>query len=137
MKKGIVFFWGFLTGCVLTVGVLFIIVFLSSAPNIHTDQPESTHVIPRADIQIPFTASKKFEVFQVLDDGVLAKSEEHKYSGSMFTGPTVYIPSDGQNMFYNDQVIEIPNGKVAMQTGTYRYNTRHNEEKVVPVIEFI
>ena len=50
-------------------------------------------------------------------------------------GRFVYIVTDGQNLFYDDQVIEVPKGKKAMQIGTFRYETKLGE-KVVPVIKF-
>ena len=65
----------------------------------------------------------------------MANCEEQEYSSSYFTGPVVYILSDGQNLFYDDQVIDIPYGKKAIQIGTYRYQTKLGE-KVVPVIKF-
>ena len=68
-------------------------------------------------------------------DGALANCEEKGYSTSFFTGPVVYIVTDGQNLFYDDQVIEVPKGKKAMQIGTFRYETKLGE-KVVPVIKF-
>lgn len=65
----------------------------------------------------------------------MANCEEKGYSTSFFTGPVVYIVTDGQNLFYDDQVIEVPKGKKAMQIGTFRYETKLGE-KVVPVIKF-
>ena len=88
-----------------------------------------------AEQQTVFTTATKFEVFQVLGDGALANCEEKEYSTSFFTGPVVYIVTDGQNLFYDDQVIEVPKGKKAMQIGTFRYETKLGE-KVVPVIKF-
>ena len=88
-----------------------------------------------AEQQTVFTTATKFEVFQVLGDGALANCEKKGYSTSLFTGPVVYIVTDGQNLFYDDQVIEVPKGKKAMQIGTFRYETKLGE-KVVPVIKF-
>ena len=88
-----------------------------------------------AERQTEFKEANRFEVFQVLGDGALANCEEQGYSSSYFTGPVVYILSDGQNLFYDDQVIDIPYGKKAIQIGTYRYQTKLGE-KVVPVIKF-
>ena len=88
-----------------------------------------------AEQQTVFTTATKFEVFQVLGDGALANCEEKGHSTSFFTGPVVYIVTDGQNLFYDDQVIEVPKGKKAMQIGTFRYETKLGE-KVVPVIKF-
>ena len=127
MRKGLIFFLGIVTGCVLTIAVLFVIGITNSNAN------ESDITI--AEQQTVFTTATKFEVFQVLGDGALAICEEKGHSTSFFTGPVVYIVTDGQNLFYDDQVIEVPKGKKAMQIGTFRYETKLGE-KVVPVIKF-
>lgn len=127
MRKSLIFFLGVVTGCVLTITVLFVIGITNSNTN------ESDITI--AEQQTVFTTATKFEVFQVLGDGALANCEEKGYSTSLFTGLVVYIVTDGQNLFYDDQVIEVPKGKKAMQIGTFRYETKLGE-KVVPVIKF-
>ena len=109
------------------LAVLFVIGITNSNAN------ESDITI--AEQQTVFTTATKFEVFQVLGDGALANCEEKGHSTSFFTGPVVYIVTDGQNLFYDDQVIEVPKGKKAMQIGTFRYETKLGE-KVVPVIKF-
>ena len=119
MRKGLIFFLGIVTGCVLTIAVLFVIGITNSNAN------ESDITI--AEQQTVFTTATKFEVFQVLGDGALANCEEKGHSTSFFTGPVVYIVTDGQNLFYDD--------KKAMQIGTFRYETKLGE-KVVPVIKF-
>ena len=128
MKKGLIFFLGIITGCVLTIAALFVIGVS------YSNSEESDITI--AERQTVFKSASRFEVFQVLGDGALANCEEQQgYSRSYFTGPVVYILSDGQNLFYDDQIIDIPYGKMAIQIGTYRYQTKLGE-KVVPVIKF-
>lgn len=128
MKKGLVFFLGVVTGCILTFIILLIIGRAYNQSN-HSDVVIANQITE-------FTTANRFEVFQVLGDGALANCEEDRgYSRSYFTGPVVYIISDGQNLFYDDQIIEVPRGKRPMQIGTYRYQTQMGE-KVVPVIEF-
>lgn len=127
MKKGLIFFLGIVVGCILTIAALFVIGTTYS----NTDESDITI----AEQQKVFTIATKFEVFQVLGNGALANCEEKEYSTSFFTGPVVYIVTDGQNLFYDDQVIEVPKGKKAIQIGTYRYQTKLGE-KVVPVIKF-
>ena len=78
---------------------------------------------------------QNLKFFRFFGDGALANCEEKGHSTSFFTGPVVYIVTDGQNLFYDDQVIEVPKGKKAMQIGTFRYETKLGE-KVVPVIKF-
>lgn len=124
MRKGLIFFLGIVTGCVLAIVVLFIIGVTYSKSEITI-----------AEQQTVFTTATKFEVFQVLEDGALANCEEKGYSTSFFTDPVVYIVADGQNQFYDDQVIEVPKAKRAIQIGTFRYGTMLTE-KVVPVIKF-
>ncbi len=124
MRKGLIFFLGIVTGCVLTIVALSIIASTYSKSDITI-----------AEQQTAFTTATKFEVFQVLEDGALANCEEKGYSTSFFTGPVVYIVADGQNQFYDDQIIEVPKAKRAIQIGTFRYRTKL-AEKVVPVIKF-
>ena len=128
MKKGWIFFLGIVTGCVLTIAALFVIGIRYSY------SAESNITI--AEQQTEFKDAGRFEVFQVLEDGALANCEEKVSSSSYFTGPVVYILSDGQNLFYDDQIIDLPKGKKAIQIGTYRYQTNLGAEKVVPVIVF-
>lgn len=127
MKKGLVFILGLISGIILTIAVLFVIGINSSKSNSN---------ITLAEQQVPFSSSNRFEVFQVLSDGALANCEEDKYSQAMFSGPVVYIIAEGQNQFYDNQVIEVPEGKQAVQIGTFSFSTRLGE-KVVPVIKFL
>ena len=56
MRKGLIFFLGIVTGCVLTIAVLFVIGITNSNAN------ESDITI--AEQQTVFTTATKFEVFQ-------------------------------------------------------------------------
>ena len=60
----------------------------------------------------------------------MANCEEKGYSTSLFTGPVVYIVTDGQNLFYDDQVIEVPKGKKAMHI-THSINTTKHPYSVL------
>lgn len=127
MKKGLLFLIGMIVGAVLAVMVLFVI-------GVSRSNKEENR-IQIAEQPTLFTLSQKFEIFQVLDGGALAHCEEKGYSGSMFVGPVVYILNNGQELFYNDQIVPDSSNKKAIQVGTYRYQTKMGE-KVVPVIKF-
>ena len=88
-----------------------------------------------AEQQTVFTTATKFEVFRFLGMVLWPIARRKSIQLQFFTGPVVYIVTDGQNLFYDDQVIEVPKGKKAMQIGTFRYETKLGE-KVVPVIKF-
>lgn len=81
----------------------------------------------------PFTVSNKFKVSEVLEHGVVAKCKEKDVD--LYFEPLIYIPADGQNMYYNDQIIRIPSGKKAVQVGTIKLN-EHHTRNVLPIIEF-
>jgi len=83
-----------------------------------------------------FTASKKFKVMQVIEDGALAISTENISGLELFRGPVVYLLSDGANMYYDDQIVQVPSGQKAMQIGTYQYMSGGGTQKTVPVIQF-
>lgn len=90
-----------------------------------------------------FTVARKFKVVEVLEDGALAKCETPNPNRSIsgielppiFTGPEVYIMTSGKNLFYDDQIVEVPAGQKAMQIGTWRFR-KYSSEKVVPIIVF-
>lgn len=119
MRKGLIFFLGIVTGCVLTIAVLFVIGITNSNAN------ESDITI--AEQQTVFTTATKFEVFRFLG-WCFGQLRGERVFNFIFTGPVVYIVTDGQNLFYDDQVIEVPKGKKAMQIGTFRYETKLGEK---------
>lgn len=126
MKKWLIFLLGIITGCLVTFVTLLVI------SRVHLGVGQITV----SEQQTEFTLAKKFEVFQVLGDGALARCGDDEYSISVFTGPIVYILNDDGNLFYDDQVIEVPDGKKVIQIGTYRYETQMGE-KVVPVLKLL
>ncbi len=89
-----------------------------------------------------FTIASRFMVFQVVEGGALAlcmdseSNSEFDFNLPSPTDPVVYIVAEGSNQFYDDQIIEVPKGKKAMNIGTLRYRTKESE-KVVPMIKFV
>ena len=117
------FFWGVVTGVILTFLGIFIYGLVSqgtgdSDPVQYLEQPESYE-------------NKKetsFKVFQVLGDAALANEVSNKEYG-WYNGNTVVVL--GEN-FYNDQVITIKNPQ---RVGTYSYTTKAGMPMTVPVID--
>lgn len=137
MKRGSSFLFG------LIVGGLIGLTYINYAPQFENNESlkeiknslntTNTDFI-KAEQEIEFTTASRFKVFKVLDNGALARCENEKSQDS-FYGPSVYILSDGQNLFYNDQIVEVPTGKKAIQIGTQRFDT-DLFGNVVPVIQF-
>lgn len=129
MNKTVSFILGIITGVVLTIVTLFVIAKASGAGQGITDDGITMFEQP-GDI-IP---AKKFEVLQVVPNGALATSENTEYGISTFTGPIVLFLSDGQNTYYDDEVITVPKGKAVRQIGSYQYETRMGY-KTVPIVQ--
>ena len=117
------FFWGVLTGVVLTFVVLFVIALVnqnSSDPIQYLEQP----------VSYENKAESSFKVFQVLGNAALAREASDRIGGDvMYLGNTVVIL--GEN-FYSDQVITI---NKPQRVGTYSYTNNGGMPMTVPVID--
>ena len=129
MNKALSFILGLITGVVLTILTLFIIGKAMNAGQGASDDGITMFEQP-GDI-IP---TKKFEVLQVVPNGALAHSEETEFGVSTFTGPIVLLLSEGQNTYYDGEVITVPKGKTVRQIGSYQYETRMGY-KTVPIVQ--
>lgn len=116
------FFWGVLTGAVLTFVVLLIIGIAnqsSADPIQYLKKPVSYENKKEA----------SFQVLQVLGNAALANEASEEIGDKiMYFGNTVLIP--GEN-FYSHQVVTIKNPK---RVGTYSYTTNAGMPMTVPVI---
>ena len=119
------FFWGVLTGIVLSfVGlIIFGLVNQGSADNDpiqYLEQP----------VSYENKAESSFKVFQVLGNAALAREASDRIGGDvMYLGNTVVIL--GEN-FYSDQVITI---NKPQRVGTYSYTNKGGMPMTVPVID--
>ena len=151
MKSGLIFFCGFLLGVILTaaaavgLGIAYSSGYLTSdyaADGTEAAEAEDTG-ITYAEEWTEFMVARKFKVVEVLEDGAMAKCEDPDPFRSIsdierpstFYGPEVYIMTSGKNLFYDDQIVEVPAGQKAMQIGTWRFR-KYSSEKVVPIIVF-
>lgn len=125
MKKALIFIGGLVSGIVLTILALVIVSYYSNSNSDYS-------FFEKAGERIDYNA---FEVFQVLDNGdALAKGREYG-NYSIATGITVLIIGKEDQSYYDDQIIEIPEGKYARQIGTFKYITNSNMVKTVPIID--
>ena len=73
------------------------------------------------------------EVIQVLPDGSALAMEKGLHGGNY--GLVVALQAPEESSYYDDQKIIVPEGRQLWQIGTYRYMTRENMEKTVPIVE--
>ena len=91
MRKGLIFFLGIVTGCVLTIAVLFVIGITNSNAN------ESDITI--AEQQTVFTTATKFEVYQVSTLIRICSKCNFVSTKRMRPDAPVYITSAKLNIF--------------------------------------
>ena len=135
MKKWVVFLLGLISGVVLTL-VTMVILAMGANTNANNngvtlfDQPGEC------------LNAKAFEVMQVVDNNhALAYEvewndvlETYMQTGS---GLLVLVTNDNGEYYYDDQIIEVPQGMCMRQVGIYRYQTRMDMEKTVPIVKLM
>lgn len=135
MKKWVVFLLGLISGVVLTL-VTMVILAMGANTNANNngvtlfDQPGEC------------LNAKAFEVMQVVDNNhALAHEvewndvlERYMQTGS---GLLVLVTNDNGEYYYDDQIIEVPQGMCMRQVGIYRYQTRMDMEKTVPIVKLM
>ena len=119
------FFFGVVTGIVLTFVGLFVIGLVKQ---------NSAGYDPIHFLEKPVSYENKketsFKVLQVLENSALATEASDKIGGDvMYHGNTVLIL--GEN-YYSDQIVTVKN---PLRIGTYSYTTYAGMPKTVPVID--
>ena len=125
MKNLLFFIGGLLSGIVLTIAAILFLGFIQRNTLIgatYFDQP--------GDI----IDCNSFETFQVLNptSALVTEHSEYGFNSSL----TVYLLVNDENKYYyDDEVIDIPSDKVVRQIGVYKYSTKQETEKTVPIIK--
>jgi hypothetical protein len=87
--------------------------------------------------------TKSFKVFQVLDKGYALANGLSEPQYKWYNGPT-YLIKDESHYFTDEEIVDVPKGKICRQVGVYTYSTRGgkilgteipSQEKTVAVIE--
>lgn len=123
MKKWIVFVLGFVSGIVFLFLVLLIVA--KSSSNIGMTYFEK----PGKCI-----STRNFEVFQVIGDSYALAREQN---GNIFGGVLVLVTNNNGELYYDDQIIEVPKGKCMRQIGVYKYQTKSENWKTVPIVQLM
>jgi hypothetical protein len=129
MKKWIVFVLGFVSGIVFLFLVLLIIGKSSSNDNGMTYFEKPGKCISKKD----------FKVFQVIGEGYALAEERLEFSSGI-TLPgnlLVLVTNDNGELYYDNQIIEVPKGKCMRQIGVYEYQTKSENWKTVPIVQLM
>lgn len=123
-RKWVVYALGIVSGIALTFIVLYLMAGCSSSNGVKYFEKPGDCI-----------STNSFKVFQVLDDGVALANEIEEYD--LPTGIVVLLINKDGKYYYDDQVIEIPEGKCARQVGVYTYPTKMEIERTVPIVEIM
>lgn len=128
MKKWLIFGGGVLTGIVLTFVFAFIFSASRSAGNDGTTWFEK----PGDVIEV-----RAFKVFQVLaEDAALVHGATHE-EYDIYSGAVYLLTNEDGKYYYDDEIVKVPDGKVARQVGIYQYQTKSDLGKTVPIIQIM
>lgn len=78
---------------------------------------------------------RSFQVFDVLSNSQALVHGKDKYG--YYDGVVYLLIDKVDSEMYDDQIIEVPKGKVAKRHGTYQYTTRNGSYKTVPKIMIV
>lgn len=132
MKKIWVYLLGVLTGIVVTIIVLLIIAAVMNAKNDPGTRMTNGMTFFEEPGDMVETSSVK--VFQSLGDGTaLAECKGDGYS-TIYMGPNVLLYNEDGTPYYDEQIVNAPNGKCFRQVGIYRYPTKSGMDKTVPIV---
>ena len=131
MKKWFVFLLGFITGVILTiVGAVIAAIGSDSSNNGMTFFEKPGECL----------STNQFEVLQAIGDNyALAYEQEYvnSYIGFSNTDLLVLITNDNKDCYYDHQVIKTPKGKCMRQIGVYKYQTKSEIWKTVPIVKLM
>lgn len=139
MKKWLIFIGGVLTGVVLTI--LFISFFIVKA--LKTNQIENKTGTTFFEQPGDILNVNSLKVFQVISqDAALTHGKPliNKYNDpdlDYLSGPIYLLINDDGKYYYDDEIINVPENKVARQVGVYQYQTQSEFEKTVPIIKIM
>lgn len=139
MKKWVCFVLGIITGVIVTI--LFAITYVSLHTS--TSQEPTSELSPEEQSGIRYYDSpgevikeSSFQVFQVLADNA-ALVHGKQTSENMYMGTIYVIVHDDGKLYYDNQIVKVPKGKVVRMMGTYTYTTPKGMEKTVPIIKIM
>lgn len=79
---------------------------------------------------------KEFKVFQSLDKGYALATGLSDAKYKWYYGPVVLLHQEGK-YYYDEEVVKTPKKMKEYQIGVYRYQTKNDNWKTVPIIQFM
>lgn len=131
MKKWLVYLLGVLTGLVLAF--VLVLVLPSEQEDNNTEEQRNkdmTMFNEPGDI----IEENSVQVFQVLSKDAALVTGEVDPAYDLYGDKVYLLTNDEGKYYYDDQIVKLPEGKVFKQIGIYRYPTKNEMIKTVPII---
>jgi len=132
MKKWFIFGGGVITGIVLTF-----IVTIIYAANQPENELESDNGMTLFDTPGEIIDEESFDVFQVIEENAALVRGKGISGGELHIGIVYLLINDEGKYYYDDEIVKVPNGKIVRQMGVYRYLTKDEFEKTVPIVKIV
>ena len=132
MKKWFIFGGGVITGIVLTF-----IVTIIYAANQPKNELESDNGMTLFDTPGEIIDEESFDVFQVIEENAALVRGKGISGGELHIGIVYLLINDEGKYYYDDEIVKVPNGKIVRQMGVYRYLTKDEFEKTVPIVKIV
>lgn len=143
MSKGSSFALGILTGIILTLVFFAAREYSAKQAGDTGEKTQKEAKLPKGvrklEEPVLFTGARSFKVERVIfEDGAIAKSGSTQVGLTIYyADPEVLIVSDRRNVFYDDQIVEVPKDCKILQVGTYNYQKNVGVWKTIPIIRFV
>lgn len=134
MSKIVSYILGIVTGVIISAGVLFV---YSKTLHHTTETEQESDGISMFEGRGQAMSESSFKIFQTIDDKHALASGITDENYGWYMGITVMILGDENDHFYDDQIIKRSSGKKFYQVGTYKYTTRTQECKTVPIVALL
>lgn len=133
MKNFLIFLAGFV------LGVVSIIVVGAAVSSSSKDSVERMPGLTFFEQPGECLSTRSFEVLQALDQGAALAQEIKSVSrfGNITSDLLVLLVNEEGAYYYDNQVVDVPHGKCMRQVGIYRYTTKSDMEKTVPVVKLM
>ncbi|MBO7200352.1 MAG: hypothetical protein J6V54_03045 [Bacteroidales bacterium] len=125
MRKIWVYLLGVISGVILTfvsLGIIGVVVNANNSGLTFFEEPGEV------------MNDTSYEVFQTLENGIaLARGKDDERS-TLYLGLHVLLWNEDGFPYYDEQIINLPEGKCFRQVGIYKYHTQKGIEKTVPAV---
>ena len=87
-------------------------------------------------------STSKMQVIQVIDENsAIAYEVEYneflKKDCIKSDGIIVLVTNDNDNVYYDEQIVNLPSGKCFRQVGVYKYTAKSGMNKTIPIVKIM